>query len=74
MASASTPSANEQAKGLVLVQTVQLKAMIKAQIYGRMISSGISDVAIASVYSKKACLKKLSIGRAKRAPHWGVQA
>ena len=33
--------------------------MIKAQITGRIISSGISDVAIASVYSEKTCLKKL---------------
>ena len=32
-----------------LVHTVQLKPMIKAQISGRTISSGISDVAIASV-------------------------
>ena len=45
MASASTPSANEKAKDVVLVHTVQLKPMIKAQISGRMISSGISDVA-----------------------------
>ena len=50
MASASTPSANEQAKDLILVHTVQLKPMIKAQISGRMVSSGISD---ASVYSEK---------------------
>ena len=59
MASASTPSANEQAKCVVLVLTVQLKPMIKAQISGRMISSGISDVATASVYSEKTRLKKL---------------
>ena len=56
MASASTPSANEQAKDVVLVHTVQLKPMIKAQISGRMTSSGISDVVIASVYSEKNCL------------------
>ena len=31
MASASTLSANEQAKDVVLVNTVQLKPMIKAQ-------------------------------------------
>ena len=43
IASASTPSANEQAKDVVLVHTVQLKPMIKAQISGRMISSGCSD-------------------------------
>ena len=59
MASASTPSANEQAKDVVLVHTVQLKPMIKAQISGRMISSGISDVAIVSVYFEKTRLKKL---------------
>ena len=59
MVSASTPSANEQVKNVVLVHTVQLKPMIKAQISGRMISSGISDVAIALVYFEKTCLKKL---------------
>ena len=59
MASARTPSANEPTKDLSLVHTVQLKPMIKAQISGRMVSSGISDVAIASVHSEKSCLKKL---------------
>ena len=58
-ASASTPSANEPAKDLTLVHTVQQKPMITAQISGRMVSSGISDVAIASVHSKKTRLKKL---------------
>ena len=58
MASASTPSANEPAKDLILVHTVQLKPMIKAQISGRMVSSGISDVVIASVHSEKTRLKK----------------
>ena len=58
MASASTPSANEPAKDLILVHTVQLKPMIKAHISGRMVSSGISDVAIASVQSEKTRLKK----------------
>ena len=61
MVSASTPSANEQAKDVVIVHTVQLKIMIKVQISGRMISSGISDVAFASVYSEKTRLKKLMI-------------
>ena len=42
MASASTPSANEPAKDLILVHTVQLKPMIKAQLSGRMVSSGIA--------------------------------
>ena len=59
MASANTPSANEPAKDLNLVHTVQLKPMIKAQISGRMVSCGISDVAFASVYSEKTSLKKL---------------
>ena len=53
------PSANEPAKDLILVHTVQLKPMIKAQISGRMVSSGISDVAIASVHTEKTHLKKL---------------
>ena len=61
MESASTPLSNEQAKDVVLVHTVQLKPMIKVQISGSMISSGKSDVAIASVYSKKTRLKKLII-------------
>ena len=59
MVSTSTPSANELAKDLILVHTVQLKPMIKAQISGRMVSSAIGDVAFASVYSEKTCLKKL---------------
>ena len=53
MAAASTPSANEPAKDLILVHTVQLKPMIKAHFSGRMVSSSISDVAIASVHSEK---------------------
>ena len=59
MASASTPSANEPDKDLILVHTVRLKPMIKARISGRMVSSGISDVEIASVHSEKTHLKKL---------------
>ena len=59
MVSASTPSANEPTKDLILVHTVQLKPMVKAQISGRMVSSGISDVAITSVHSEKNRLKKL---------------
>ena len=58
MASASTLSANEPAKDLILVHTVELKPMIKAQIPGIMLSSGIGDVAIASVHSEKNRLKK----------------
>ena len=59
MASASTPSANVPVKDLILVHTVQLKLMIKAQISGRLVSSGLSDVVITSVYSEKTRLKKL---------------
>ena len=55
MASASTPSANEPAKYLILVHTVQLNPMIKAQISVRMVSSGT----FASVFSDKTLLKKL---------------
>ena len=59
MVSASIPSVNELAKGLILVHTVQLKPMIKAHFSGRMVSSGLSDVAFASVQSEKTRLKKL---------------
>ena len=59
MASVSTPSANEATKDVILLRTVQLKPMIKAQISERMVSSGINDVAFASVYSEKTRLRKL---------------
>ena len=59
MASVSALSANEAAKYLILVLTIQLKLIVKAQILGRIVSSGISDVVFASVYSEKTCLKKL---------------
>ena len=39
MVSASTPSANETAKDLILVHRVQLKTMIKAHFSGRMVWS-----------------------------------
>ena len=42
-------------------QTVQLKPNTKAHFSGRMVSSSISDVAFASVYSEKTRLKKLMI-------------
>ena len=35
--------------------------IMKAQISRKLVSSGISDVAIASAYSEKTCLKKLMI-------------
>ena len=76
MASASTPSANEPAKDLILVHSVQLKPMIKAHFSGRMISSGISDVAFASVHSEKTRLKKLimiiKMARNERLPEMTV--
>ena len=37
----------------------KLKPIIKAQISGKLVSSGISDVAIASAYSEKIRMKKL---------------
>ena len=59
IASASTPPVNEPDKNLILVfHKVQLKPMMKSQISGRKVSSGICDVANASVYSLKICLKK----------------
>ena len=41
--------------------TVKLKPIIKAQISGKLVTSGISDVATASVHSEKTRLKKLMI-------------
>ena len=63
MTSASTPSDNEPVKELVLALSPHsmLKPMIKAHFSGRMVSSGLRDVAFASVYSEKARLKKLMI-------------
>ena len=66
MASASTSVANEPAKDLILVHTVQLKSIIKAHFSGRMVVSGINDVAFASIYSEKTRLKKLIIGERAR--------
>ena len=41
-----------------LVHTVKLKPIIKAQISGKLVTSGISDVATASVHSEKTRAKK----------------
>ena len=41
MASAGTPSTNDQAKDLILVHTVELKQMIKAQISGIIVSGDV---------------------------------
>ena len=56
MASASTLMS--QQGRLTLVHTEKLKLMIKGTISGRMLSSGISQVAFASVYLEKTRLKK----------------
>ena len=45
-------------QGLILVHTVKLMPMIKGSISGRMVSSGISHVAFASIYSEKTRMKK----------------
>ena len=42
-----------------LVHTVKLKPIIKAQISEKLITSGISDVATASVHTEKTRLKKM---------------
>ena len=41
-----------------LVHTVKLKPIIKAQISRKLVTSGISDVATASVHSEKTRAKK----------------
>ena len=56
MASASTLMS--QQRRLTLVHTEKLNPMIKGTISGRILSSGISQVAFASVYSEKTRMKK----------------
>ena len=46
-------------QGPILVHTVKLKPIIKAQISGKLVTSGISDEAVASVHSEKTHLKKM---------------
>ena len=58
MASASTPSVNEPARS-PFFHAVKLKHIIKAQISGKLVTSDIKDVAIASVQSEKTRLKKM---------------
>ena len=41
-----------------IVRTVKLKPIIKDQIPGKLVTSGISDVATASVHSEKTWAKK----------------
>ena len=43
----------------MLVHTVKLKPIIKGQISGKLLTSGITDVAIVSVHSEKTHLKKM---------------
>ena len=59
MTLASTSSVNEPVKGLIFVHKVKLKPIIKVQISGKLVTSGISDVAIASVHSEKTRMKKM---------------
>ena len=58
MASASTPSANDPAKDLILVYISTAKTNDKST---NLMKNGISDVAFASVHSEKTHLKKLMI-------------
>ena len=58
MASAKTISLIAR-NDLFLVHVVQLKPTIKDQISGKLVTNGISDVAIASVNSKKTLTKKM---------------
>ena len=44
---------------LFLVHVVQLKPTIKDQISGKLVTNGISDVAIASVNSEKTLTMKM---------------
>ena len=48
-------------KGLILVHTEKLKPIIKEQISGKLVTCGISDVAITLVHSEKTSLKKFII-------------
>ena len=45
--------------GLILVHTVKQKPIIKAQISGKLVTSGINDEAISLVHSEKARLRKM---------------
>ena len=44
-----------------LVHTVKLKPIIKANVSGKLVTSGISDVATASVHSENTRLKNIMI-------------
>ena len=55
MASASTPSVNE----LTRASSLKLKPIIKPQISGKLVTSSVNDVAIATVHSEKTRIKKM---------------
>ena len=46
-------------KEIFLVHIVELKPMIKARFSGKLVSSSVSDVVVASVHPEKTYLKKL---------------
>ena len=58
MASASIPSVNELAKASFLVHTVKLKPIIISQISGKLVTSGIRDVAILEYTPRKNSYEK----------------
>ena len=60
MASASTPTVNEPTKDYFCPLN-KAKSKLKAQISGKLVTNGVSDVATASVHSEKTRLKKLMI-------------
>ena len=45
-------------QGPILVHSVKLKPIIEAQISGKLVTSGISNLATASVHSEKTRMKK----------------
>ena len=61
MASANTPSANEPAKDVILVHSTAITNHKSTNLRKNGHSSGISDVAFASVHSEKNRLKMLLI-------------
>ena len=61
LASASSQSANEPARTSFYSIQLGLKPIIKAQIPGKLVYSGISDVEVVTISSDKTRLKKLMI-------------
>ena len=50
-------ASTKPAWGLILVNTGKLRTIIKAQISGKLVTSGNSDIAFDSVFSEKTHLK-----------------